>query len=98
MKYAYIANGLSLKLDTETCIGCGMCIEVCPHAVFMPDGKKVRIADRSSCMECGACMRNCPVNAIQVQTGVGCAAAIIGGILNKGNPGCGCGEGCCSNG
>jgi len=98
MKYAYIANGLSLKLDAETCMGCGLCIDVCPHAVFSADGIKVRIEDRPSCMECGACMRNCPVGAIQVQTGVGCAAAIIGGILNGGNPNCGCGEGCCSNG
>ncbi len=34
-------------------------------------------------MECGACARNCEPGAIQVQAGVGCAAAVI---LGKWNP------------
>jgi ferredoxin len=28
-------------------------------------------------MECGACRRNCPFGAIEVDEGVGCAAAIL---------------------
>jgi ferredoxin len=32
-------------------------------------------------MECGACAKNCPVNAITVDTGVGCATAVITGWL-----------------
>jgi ferredoxin len=28
-------------------------------------------------MECGACQVNCPTNAISVESGVGCAAAMI---------------------
>jgi ferredoxin len=41
-------------------------------------------------MECGACMKNCAFNAIQVETGVGCAAALIGSYLpgNKGRVCC----------
>ncbi|OHE68034.1 MAG: hypothetical protein A2Z99_06530, partial [Treponema sp. GWB1_62_6] len=34
MDLRYIANGSSLTLDAEKCIGCGRCVEVCPHAVF----------------------------------------------------------------
>jgi Fe-S-cluster-containing hydrogenase component 2 len=38
-------------------------------------------------MECGACRMNCPLGAIQVSSGVGCAAAIISGMRGK-NAGC----------
>jgi len=97
MEYRYIVNGRSLKLETEKCVGCGLCREVCPHAVFAIETGTARIAERGRCMECGACARNCPAGAIEVQAGVGCAAAVIGGLLRGGSPSCGCGEGssCC---
>ncbi len=89
----YFAAGKSLGLETERCVGCGRCVEVCPHAVFAVDGGKARIAERGRCMECGACARNCPVGVISVTAGVGCAAAVIGGFFNGGVPTCGCGCG-----
>jgi len=95
-KYKYLKNAVTLKLKAENCTGCGMCAEVCPHGVFAIDGKKARIVDRDSCMECGACQRNCPFAAIEVKTGVGCAAAVINGILTGAEPSCGCdGSGNC---
>jgi len=30
----YLENVVTLQLDTETCNGCGMCVNVCPHGVF----------------------------------------------------------------
>lgn len=106
MEYRYIMNGRSLTLDEDRCTGCGICREVCPHRVFSisggessPKSKKAVIANRKLCMECGACALNCPNEAIAVNKGVGCAAAIIGGILKGGEPDCGCGcdakTGCC---
>jgi NAD-dependent dihydropyrimidine dehydrogenase PreA subunit len=100
MKYRYITNGQSLGVDPAACNGCGTCLEVCPHGVFEIEehegGKKTAsIADRDSCMECGACQTNCPRRAITVERGVGCAAAVIMGMLT-GKPascGCGCGGG-----
>ena len=77
----YIENVVTLQLDTEKCIGCGMCEIVCPHRVFAVENGKARIMDRDACMECGACEMNCPVDAIQVKAGVGCAAGIIRGAL-----------------
>ena len=83
----YLLNGQSLMLDPARCNGCGRCEEVCPHAVFSMVNRKAAIAERGNCMECGACRMNCPLGAIQVSSGVGCAAAIISGMRGK-NAGC----------
>ena len=92
----YIKNVVTLKLDREKCIGCKMCTIVCPHAVFeMEDSKKAHIADKDACMECGACQTNCPVDAIEVQSGVGCAAGVIIGFLTGTEPNCDCTKGAC---
>ena len=73
----YLPNVSTLRLDTNACIGCGICQTVCPHAVFDLQDKKARIIDLDGCMECGACANNCPVEAVRVTPGVGCAAYII---------------------
>lgn len=86
----YLANVAQIELSSEPCTGCGVCLEVCPHGVFERDGKKVRIADRDACMECGACESNCSFGALRVSRGVGCAAALINGMITGGEPSCGC--------
>jgi hypothetical protein len=45
-------------------------------------------------MECGACMVNCPTRAIEVDSGVGCAMAMIKAAL-LGRDEVVCGEDCC---
>jgi len=90
MKHEYLKNVATLTFDEDKCIGCGMCIEVCPHGVFEIIGKKAYISDKDSCMECGACALNCPVEAIEVEAGVGCAAAIIYSWVTGKEPTCGC--------
>ncbi|MFO7534229.1 MAG: mercury methylation ferredoxin HgcB [Kiritimatiellia bacterium] len=91
----YLTRDLSLALDVDRCIGCGLCAVVCPHAVFAVEARKARILDRDACMECGACALNCPVEAIAVNSGVGCAEAIINGLLTGKETCCG-GDCCCS--
>lgn len=94
----YLKNVVTLELKSKKCIGCGMCINVCPHGVFSIDQEKAKMIARDFCMECGACEKNCPVAAITVKTGVGCAAAVINGILRGTEPSCDCsggGESCC---
>jgi len=83
--FRYIDGAPILRLDTDTCVGCGMCETVCPHRIFKIDGKKAAIVDYNGCMECGACARNCPVAAIYVNPddGCGCAALIINSWLSR---------------
>lgn len=97
MKHQYLKNVTTLSFDAEKCTGCGKCTEVCPHGVFDRDGKKARIVQKDSCMECGACALNCPAKAIEVNAGVGCAAAIFMSWFTGKEPACGCGGegGCC---
>jgi NAD-dependent dihydropyrimidine dehydrogenase PreA subunit len=92
MKHRYLENVTTLTFDTEKCVGCGRCTEVCPHGVFSMDGAKTQIVDRDSCMECGACSMNCPAKAIEVSAGVGCAAAIIMSWFTGKEPSCGCSD------
>jgi len=86
----YLQDVVTLELVPERCIGCGMCLDVCPHAVFELKGLKVDIVRRDACIECGACALNCPVEALSVRAGVGCAAAVIKGSLTGTEPSCDC--------
>jgi ferredoxin len=98
MKHKYLKSVVTLKLNQEKCTGCGMCITVCPHEVFTIKEWKAQIINRDSCMECGACAKNCLFSAIQVKTGVGCAAHVISVKLNGNESNCGCSvsdDGCC---
>ena len=90
-KLRYLPNVTTLALDRDKCVGCGLCLEVCPHAVFRMAAQRAEIIDRDACMECGACQANCPAGAIHVEAGVGCAAAIINSALKgKDAPACCC--------
>ena len=95
MKHRYLKNVTTLSYNAEKCTGCGKCVEVCPHGVFNVENKKTKIVDKNACMECGACTLNCPAKAIEVNAGVGCAAAIIMSWITGKEPTCGCGDGDC---
>lgn len=87
---AYQAN--TLRYDPAKCIGCKMCVAVCPHAAFAMNGRKAVLVHPQGCMECGACRMNCPTDAIAVESGVGCAAAMIRAALTgKKEATCECG-------
>ena len=88
----YLKDVVTLNLDEAKCNACGMCVKVCPHAVFAISGGKAHIINRDLCMECGACALNCEKKAITVLSGLGCgcAAGIIEGFVNGGKSECSC--------
>ena len=67
----------TLQYNRELCSNCGMCSTVCPHGVFAAGEDAAELVNAEACMECGACQKNCPTGAVTVDSGVGCAAAMI---------------------
>ncbi|MDA3785336.1 MAG: electron transfer flavoprotein subunit alpha [Deltaproteobacteria bacterium] len=54
-----------LLIDTEACIGCGLCEDNCPfEAIHVVDGKAVV---NDSCTLCGTCVDYCEVAALAIE-------------------------------
>ena len=59
-------NKASGYFVTETCIGCGACLNDCPQScIDMTDGKAV--IREQNCLYCGNCAAICPVGAVIVR-------------------------------
>ena len=58
---------MTVTLDQELCIGCGICVDACP-AVFTFNGDGKAEVIKQSCAECELeeIADQCPVNAIEV--------------------------------
>lgn len=60
-----------IEINSEKCIGCGLCIKLCPALSVLTlkktkSGKKLAAADISRCIFCGNCAYNCPEGAINM--------------------------------
>ncbi len=50
---------------TDSCIGCGVCMNKCPFgAIKMENGKPIFL---DNCTLCGSCVEACPVDAIEIE-------------------------------
>ncbi|MBC7346871.1 MAG: glycyl-radical enzyme activating protein [Clostridia bacterium] len=47
----------------KRCIGCGKCVEVCPHGAISFSQDEGFVADRDKCQACGECAKVCPPKA-----------------------------------
>lgn len=62
-----IDRKVTTVIDPEKCIGCGLCVKVCPSETIRMQDDKARVTgDRS--LQCGHCVAVCPVDAVRVDT------------------------------
>ncbi len=61
---------LKVYVESESCIGCGLCVSLCPEAFKMDNsGKSETKTDKFGNLEpeIKQCVESCPVNAIKVE-------------------------------
>ena len=49
---------------TDSCTGCGSCVDVCPENCIKGNNGEKHIIDENNCIGCGSCLEACPVDAI----------------------------------
>jgi NAD-dependent dihydropyrimidine dehydrogenase PreA subunit len=55
-----------VKIDEQSCMGCGACTDACPQQILYLDAGVCRVSDESKCKSCGDCKDACPMDAIEV--------------------------------
>lgn len=58
-----------IKLHSDLCVGCGLCVSVCKDFSLVLKDKKITLAGAEpvfGCMGCGHCMAICPKGAIEI--------------------------------
>lgn len=58
-----------LKIDQESCIGCGLCWKNCNVSAIEPfgvDKEKRALVNAQKCLGCGACISTCPTSSLSL--------------------------------
>jgi ferredoxin len=56
-------------VDQELCIGCGVCVEICPEVFELGEDEKSHVTDAARCdtCDCEEAADSCPVSAIDFE-------------------------------
>ncbi|MBA7505835.1 Ion-translocating oxidoreductase complex subunit B [subsurface metagenome] len=57
-------EGAIAEVDEDLCVGCGICIKICPYNAISKDENGIVHVTEASCKGCGLCGATCPENAI----------------------------------
>lgn len=63
-----VINHYPAQIDTQRCVGCGVCVQICPrHVLVREDGQKVpAVRQDRACFNCAQCVAVCPRAAISL--------------------------------
>ena len=57
------------KLNSETCVKCGLCVSYCPEAAISLDDEGKPVINYTYCKGCGICAHECPSKSIKMIRG-----------------------------
>ncbi len=69
---------MSIRIDRNSCIGCGQCADICPGTLIHMKECKAYMRYPKECWGCVSCVKQCPVHAISLYLG-----ADIGGMGSR---------------
>ena len=62
----FLHSNYIVKVNSELCIGCGICLARCPMGALTLENTAAVVLDSNRCIGCGVCVTSCPVNALSM--------------------------------